>query len=64
MHSTWGADDYARRLYWRLAPRARTGLERRRPSKMNRSLAGAARRARVPLHFVRVARRAGGVTVG
>lgn len=63
MHSAWRASDYARRLF------GASRLQRMLVSSVaapavNRSLARAARRAGVPVHFVKVSRRAGGVTVG
>jgi len=64
VHSLWRPRDYSRRLL--ASPR---GLERVlvasvAGSQVNRALAAAARRAKVPIRFVTVPRQAGGVSVG
>jgi type III pantothenate kinase len=64
VHAGWGAADYARRLL-RPAPRPeRLLVSNVAGAKMRRALANAARREGVAVRFLRVPRRAGGVTVG
>lgn len=64
VHSAWRPADYGRRLF-----RSTRGLERIlvasvAGARVNRALAAAARRARVPARFITVPRRGGDVTVG
>jgi type III pantothenate kinase len=63
VHAAWSPDDYARRLFGASRPE-RVLVSSVAAPAVNRSLARAARCARVPMHFVRVVRRAGGVAVG
>lgn len=63
-HSGWGAADYRRRLFGRKAPAQRVLVSSVAGAHVNRSLAKAARRAGVAAEFVKVPRRAAGVSVG
>lgn len=63
-HSGWGAADYRRRLFGRKAPAQRMLVSSVAGAQVNRSLAKAARRAGVAAEFVKVPRRAAGVSVG
>src|SRR5580658_172630 len=63
-HSAWRSSDYSRRLFT-----ARRGLERVvvasvAGARVNRLVLHAARRAGIPCRFIKVQRRAGGVTAG
>ena len=63
LHSHWRAADYARRLFHRAGVKRALVTSVAGPS-VNRALCAAARRAGVAVQFVKVPRRAGGVTVG
>jgi type III pantothenate kinase len=63
-HSGWGAAEYRRRLFSSGAAPARVLLASVASTEVNRALADAARRAGIAAEFLRVPRRAGGVTVG
>ena len=63
-HATWSSATYARRLLRHNASPARVWVCSVASSAVNRALAGAARRAGVPVTFVSVPRRGGGVQVG
>jgi len=63
-HATWSSATYARRLLRHKPPPTRMWVSSVGSSAVNRALAGAARRAGVPVTFVSVPRRGGGVQVG
>lgn len=63
-HSGWRAADYARHLFARARGIERVVVASVAGSEVNQALDAAARRAGAVAQFVRVARRAGGVTVG
>lgn len=64
VHSGWGADDYARRLFASARGIERIVVASVAGSAVNRALAAAARRAAAAVQFVTVPRRGGGVTIG
>jgi len=63
-HSGWRPRDYLRHLFASPRGLARVVVASVAGSAVDEALAAAARRARVPARFIRVTRRAGGVTVG
>jgi type III pantothenate kinase len=63
-HSLWRPRDYQRRMFAIAAAPRQMLVASVADSRVNRALAAAARRAGVMTHFVKVPRRAGGVTVG
>ena len=64
VHSGWRPADYARRLFRQARGPERALVTSVAGSKVNRTVAAAARRAGVTAQFVSVPRRGGGVTVG
>jgi len=62
-HSSWRTSDYARRLFGASQPE-RMLVSSVAGTQVSRALRRAARSAAIPAHFVKVSRRAGGVTVG
>lgn len=64
VHSGWGPDDYARRLFVPARAPERAMVASVAGPEVDRAFAAGARRARVAVHFVTVPRRGGGVTVG
>jgi type III pantothenate kinase len=64
LHSAWRPDDYARHLFASPRSLARVVVASVAGRAVDQALAAAARGARVPARFLRVPRRAGGVTVG
>jgi type III pantothenate kinase len=64
VHSAWSAGDYRRRLFGAGPVLERLLIASVAGARVNRALARAARRAGVRAQFVKVSRRAGGVTVG
>jgi len=62
--STWRPADYRRRIFGRGGRPERVLVTSVAATRVNRALAAAARRAGVAAEFVKVPRRAGGVTVG
>jgi type III pantothenate kinase len=63
-HSGWGPADYARRLFGSARGVERVVVASVAGARVNKALAGAARRAGASVRFVTTPRRAGGVTVG
>jgi type III pantothenate kinase len=63
-HAGWGAADFLRRLFNAGVPARRMLVSSVAGPRVDRALAAAARRAGVESEFVKVPRRAGGVTVG
>ncbi|HUL19490.1 MAG TPA: type III pantothenate kinase [Steroidobacteraceae bacterium] len=62
-HGSWSAGDFARRLFGARTPQ-QVLVASVAGTRVRAALTQAARRAHVPLEFVRVPRRGGGVTVG
>src|ERR1043165_1969997 len=63
-HATWSSATYARRLLRHKAPLTRMWVSSVGSPAVTRAVAGAARRAGVPVTFVSVPRRGGSVQVG